>query len=87
MSVDSHQHFWNSDQVYYSWLVPASGPIYRTFEPAELAPQLAAAGVDRTVLVQSACNFEDTEAILAQPAEFEWIGAVVGWVPLCPQAG
>ena len=82
MIVDSHQHFWNPDQVYYDWLVPDYGPIYRTFEPAELAPQLAAAGIDRTVLVQSACNFEDTEAMLAQAAEHEWIGAVVGWVPL-----
>ena len=82
MIVDSHQHFWNPDEVYYSWLVPAYGPIYRTFEPAELRPQLQAAGVERTVLVQSACNFEDTEAMLAQAAEHEWIGAVVGWVPL-----
>ena len=82
MIVDSHQHFWDPDAVYYSWLVPGYGPIYRSFEPAELEPQLAAAGVERTVLVQSACNFEDTEAMLAQAAEHEWIGAVVGWVPL-----
>ncbi len=82
MIVDSHQHFWNLDQVYYSWLVPSFGPIYRTFEPAELEPQLRAAGVERTVLVQSAGNFEDTEAMLAQADEHEWIGAVVGWVPL-----
>jgi L-fuconolactonase len=80
--VDSHQHFWNLDQVYYPWLVPGYGPIYRTFEPSELESQVAAAGVDRTVLVQSANNFEDTEAMLAQAAEHEWIGAVVGWVPL-----
>lgn len=82
MIVDSHQHFWNPEQVYYSWLVPEYGPIYRLFEPAELEPQLRTAGVDRTVLVQSACNFEDTEAMLAQAAVHEWIGAVVGWVPL-----
>jgi L-fuconolactonase len=80
--VDSHQHFWNLDQVYYPWLVPGYGPIYRTFEPSELEPQVAAAGVDRTVLVQSACNSEDTEAMLSQAAEHAWIGAVVGWVPL-----
>ena len=82
MIVDSHQHFWNLEEVYYPWLVPAYGPIYRTFEPEELEPQLRSAGVDRTVLVQAACNFEDTEAMLAQAAEHEWIGAVVGWVPL-----
>lgn len=82
MIVDSHQHFWNPEQVYYDWLVPAYGPIYRSFEPSELEPQLDAAGIERTVLVQAACNFEDTESMLAQAAEHEWIGGVVGWVPL-----
>jgi L-fuconolactonase len=80
--VDSHQHFWNLEKVEYPWLVPDFGPIYRTFTPAELEPQLAAAGVDRTVLVQSANSFEDTDSMLAHAAEQEWIGAVVGWVPL-----
>ena len=82
MIVDSHQHFWDPEQVYYAWLLPAYGPIYRTFEPAELEPQLRDAGVERTVLVHSADNFEDTAAMLAQAAAHDWIGAVVGWVPL-----
>ena len=47
-----------------------------------MAPQLIAAGVDRTVLVQSANSYADTDSMLAQAAEHEWIGAVVGWVPL-----
>lgn len=80
--VDCHQHFWNLDKVEYPWLGPRFGPINRTFEPSELAPQLAAAGVDRTVLVQSACSLEDTDSMLAHAAEEEWIGAVIGWVPL-----
>jgi L-fuconolactonase len=80
--VDSHQHFWDLDRVEYPWLVPGYGPIYRTFTPDELEPQLAAAGVDRTVLVQSANSFEDTDSMLAHAAERPWIGAVVGWVPL-----
>jgi len=82
MIIDSHQHFWDLDKVEYSWLVPDYGPIYRTFRPAELEPQLAAAGVERTVLVQSANSFEDTDSMLAHAADHEWIGAVVGWVPL-----
>ena len=40
MIVDCHQHFWDLDTVEYSWLIPAYGPIYRTFTPAELEPQL-----------------------------------------------
>lgn len=82
MIVDCHQHFWDPDKVEYPWLVPAYGPIYRTFTPAELEPQLRAAGIDRTVLVQSANSFEDTDSMLAHAREHEWIGAVVGWVPL-----
>ena len=82
MIIDSHQHFWDLDRVEYPWLVPEYGPIYRSFHPDELAPQIRAAGVDRTVLVQSANSFADTDAMLAQAAALSWIGAVVGWVPL-----
>jgi len=82
MIVDSHQHFWDPEKVEYPWLVPEYGPIYRAFAPLELQPQLAAAGIDRTVLVQSANSFADTDSMLAQAAEHVWIGAVVGWVPL-----
>lgn len=82
MIVDCHQHFWDLERVAYPWLVPAYGPIYRTFAPRELEPQLRAAGVDRTVLVQSANSFEDTDSMLAHAREHAWIGAVVGWVPL-----
>lgn len=82
MKVDAHQHFWNLSLVDYPWLTPESGPIYRTFEPPELAPQLAAAGIDRTILVQSANSYADTEYMLEQADRYDWIGAVIGWVPL-----
>ncbi|MFC4121192.1 amidohydrolase family protein [Nonomuraea zeae] len=80
--VDAHQHFWNLETGSYPWLTPEAGPIHRTFEPAELIPQLAAAGVDRTVLVQSMDSYADTDAMLAQADAHPFIGAVVGWVPL-----
>lgn len=82
MIVDSHQHFWDPASVEYPWLVPEYGPLYRAFAPAELEPQLAAAGVDRTVLVQAANSYADTDSMLQHAAAHEWIGAVVGWVPL-----
>lgn len=82
MKIDTHQHFWNLNKVEYPWLTPSAGVIYRTFAPAELAPQLKAAGIDKTVLVQSANNTEDTISMLTQSEDYDWIGAVVGWVPL-----
>jgi L-fuconolactonase len=82
MIVDSHQHLWDLDDVEYAWLGPQQGPIHRTFTPDELRPQLVAAGVDRTILVQSSNSHEDTESMLRHAAANDWIGAVVGWVPL-----
>lgn len=80
--IDTHQHFWNLAKVEYPWLKPEFGPLYRTYEPPELAPQLRAAGIEKTVLVQSANSAEDTVAMLTQAEAYDWIGAVVGWVPL-----
>ena len=82
MRVDTHQHFWKLSEVEYSWLVPAYGPLYRTFEPRDLAPHIKAAGIDRTVLVQSANSYEDTASMLVHADYNDWIGAVIGWVDL-----
>jgi len=86
MRVDTHQHFWNLAKVEYPWLAPAYGPIYANFAPQDLEPQLRAAGIDRTVLVQSANSNEDTVSMLTQAECYDWIGAVVGWVPLYDHA-
>jgi len=86
MKVDAHQHFWNMNKTDYPWLVPEYGPIYADFYPRDLEPQLRAAGIDRTVLVQSMNSFEDTASMLTQAEDFDWIGAVVGWVPLLDHA-
>jgi len=86
MKVDAHQHFWNMSKTDYPWLVPAYGPIYADFYPRDLEPQLKAAGIDQTVLVQSMNSFEDTASMLTQAEDFDWIGAVVGWVPLLDHA-
>jgi L-fuconolactonase len=80
--IDTHQHLWNLERVAYPWLTPDFGPICRTFEPPELEPQLAPAGVTHTVLVQAANSYADTEYMLEQAAIYRWIIGVVGWVPL-----
>ncbi|MDB5076733.1 MAG: hypothetical protein JWO42_2912 [Chloroflexi bacterium] len=84
--IDTHQHFWNLQTGDYSWLKPEYGPLYRTFEPPELASQLRAAGIDGTVVVQSANSYADTDAMLRQAETYDWIAAVIGWVPLMEPA-
>lgn len=82
MIVDAHQHFWDLETGDYPWLTPDQGVLYRTYAPDDLRPELERAGVDRTVLVQAADSYADTDAMLAQADAHEFVGAVVGWVPL-----
>jgi L-fuconolactonase len=86
MRVDAHHHFWNMNKTDYPWLVPDYGPIHANFFPHDLAPHLRAAGIDQTVLVQAMNSYEDTVSMLTQAEDFDWIGAVVGWVPLLDHA-
>jgi L-fuconolactonase len=81
-TIDTHQHLWDLSKVDYPWLVPAYGPLYQTYVPADLAPQLPTAGVSATVLVQSANSYEDTVYMLDQADTHPWIIGVVGWLPL-----
>ena len=80
--IDAHQHFWNLNKVAYPWLVPEYGPIYRTFEAPELEPQLKAAGVDKTVIVQSMDSYEDTDYMLDTAAHFAWVAGIVCCTPV-----
>jgi L-fuconolactonase len=80
--IDTHQHLWDLTKVEYPWLIPAYGPLYRTYLASELEPQLAEVGVSATVLVQSANSFEDTVYMLDQADVYAWIIGVAGWVPL-----
>lgn len=80
--IDAHQHLWNLERVDYPWLVPEYGPLYRTYEYPELEPQLREAGVERTVLVQAADSYEDTEYMLEVADQWAYVAGVVGWVPL-----
>lgn len=80
--IDAHQHFWNLEKVAYPWLKPEHGILNKTFTPEELQPQLLAAGISGTVLVQAANGFEDTRSMLEQAEKYDWIKAVVGWIPL-----
>jgi len=82
MIIDAHQHFWNLDKVAYPWLGPEVGVLYRTFEAPELEPQLQAAGVDKTVIVQAMDSYADTQYMLDTGAAWSWVAGVVGWVPL-----
>ncbi len=80
MQIDAHQHFWHPGRGDYAWM-PKDDPILsRLYAPAELWPQMQAAGVAGTVLVQAAPTVAETEYMLGIADATPWVLGVVGWV-------
>jgi len=80
--IDAHQHFWDPERVSYPWLARGYPSLDRRFGFEHLAPLMAVSGVQATVLVQSADNAADTEAMFHIADCHREIAGVVGWVPL-----
>jgi L-fuconolactonase len=77
--IDAHQHFWRLDRGDYDWLTPALGAIFRDYLPEDLAPLLAAHGIEATVLVQAAPTEAETDFMLALADDHAFVAGVVGW--------
>ena len=86
MLVDSHHHLWDPSRRNYPWMGDELAAIRRPFGPAELAPLIAAAGIERTVLVQTISSLEETREFLDTAATTDFVAGVVGWVDLTDPA-
>jgi L-fuconolactonase len=80
--VDSHHHFWDPTRARYPWMTDDLAAVRRPFGPDDLRPDLVAAGVDYTVLIQTRSSEEETRAFMAIAAGTPFIAGVVGWVDL-----
>ncbi len=79
MRIDAHHHLWTLARGDYGWLTPALAPIYRDFGLADLAPHLAAAGIEGTILVQAAPTEAETLFLLDIAESSDVVRGVVGW--------
>ena len=82
MIVDAHHHFWDPTRRHYPWMGDELAAIRRPYSPAELEPLLKAEGIDRSALVQTVSDLDETREFLDTAADNEFIGGVVGWVDL-----
>ena len=80
MQIDAHQHFWQPGRGDYGWMPKDDPVLSRPYFPDELWPQLQAAGVQGTVLVQAAPSVAETEYMLGIADATPWVLGVVGWV-------
>lgn len=81
--VDAHHHLWNRARHRQHWIDPRTmAAIDADFEPSDLAPLAATAGVTQTVVVQAVSSEAETLDLLCAAAESDIIAGVVGWVDL-----
>lgn len=87
--IDAHQHFWDPARRDYPWMEGAAmDAVRRAFEPADLEPELARAGIDGTVLVQTTSGEDETREFLEIADAWTYVHGVVGWVDLtAPDVG
>ena len=80
MQIDAHQHFWHPARGDYGWMPKDDPVLSRPYGPADLWPQMQAAGVQGTILVQAAPTVAETEYMLGIADATPWVLGVVGWV-------
>ena len=83
--IDAHHHFWRVDAQDQPWRDARHGAIARDYTPEDLACELALAGVDQTVLIQSVDEPAENDRLMRY-VEAPFVGAVVGWLPLSDPA-
>jgi L-fuconolactonase len=79
MRIDAHHHLWSLARGDYGWLTPELVPIYRDFDLKDLAPLLAAAAIEGTILVQAAPTEAETTFLLDIAEAAKVVRGVVGW--------
>jgi len=82
MRIDAHQHFWRYNPQDYTWMTDKMESLRRDYLPEDLAPLLAASGIDGTVTVQAIHSLRETRWLVELAERSRFIYGVVGWVDL-----
>ncbi len=82
MKIDSHQHFWHYCEVKHSWINDSMSAIKKNFLPQDLKIELESKGIDGCVAVQADQHEDETNFLIAQAKDHDFIKGVVGWVDL-----
>ena len=84
--IDCHHHVWWLDKFPHTFPPSWGTSLNRDFTPDDLRPELKAAGIDGTILVQSLDSYDETLHYLDVAEATDYMRAVVGWVPLADPA-
>lgn len=82
MKIDAHQHYWHYQAEDLPWIDPSMTVLRQDRLPHDIAPALAACGIDAVVAVQARGSLKETEFLLQLAAQHPHVAGVVGWVDL-----
>jgi L-fuconolactonase len=80
--IDTHIHIWDFSRAEYSWLKGDTSILNRSYFINEIEEERKIAGVTDGIIVQAACNLDDTRLMLEVAAQTNWLQGVVCWLPL-----
>jgi L-fuconolactonase len=82
LRIDSHHHVWDLRVRDQEWLTGDYMRIRRSFAIADLIPELDAAGINSTVLVQTKTLPDETYEFLDIAQSDSRVAGVVGWLSM-----
>lgn len=82
MRIDAHLHFWKPSCGFDNRPIADNAAYRRDFMPADVKPDLDAAGIDGAILVQTAPQTAETDWLVDVAAHEDRILGVTGWVDL-----
>lgn len=85
--IDTHIHIWDLENIKYQWLEGNDTILNQTYYIDDLNDERKAVGITGGVLVQAENHFQDTDWMLLNAKNTDWIQGVVGWVPLVDPEG
>jgi L-fuconolactonase len=83
MRIDSHHHVWDLSVREQGWMVgEALNPIKKNFSVNDLRTTISECGIDKTVVVQTVTNYDETPELLELADTDDLVAGVVGFLKI-----
>ncbi|MEY3127616.1 MAG: hypothetical protein RIS06_172 [Actinomycetota bacterium] len=83
MRIDSHHHVWDLSVREQGWMVgEALNPIKKNFSINDLRQAITGCGIDKTVVVQTVTNYDETPELLELADTDNLVAGVVGFLKI-----
>ena len=83
MRIDSHHHVWDLSVREQGWMVgDALNPIKRNFSINDLRQAITGCGIEKTVVVQTVTNYDETPELLELAETDDLVAGVVGFLKI-----